>query len=76
MWPLRPASLSGAWPACPLGFSFFAAAMVFRAGLSAGLAVSWDFARRHSKLDLTTPKYALEEMEVAPVAMPSVTELI
>ncbi|MGA2660708.1 MAG: Gfo/Idh/MocA family oxidoreductase [Verrucomicrobiota bacterium] len=51
-------------------------AIMGRMSAYTGVAVNWEFALKHSKLDLTPPSYVLGDMPVPPVAMPGITGLI
>ncbi len=51
-------------------------AIMGRMSAYTGVAVSWEFALKASKLDLTPAAYALGDIPVPPVARPGATELI
>ena len=39
-------------------------------------AIGWDWAMKSSKLDLSPAKYEFGDLEVRPLAVPGVTELV
>ncbi len=51
-------------------------AILGRISAYTGREISWDWAMKYSKLDLTPPKYELGSIPVGPVAMPGVVQLI
>jgi len=52
------------------------AAIMGRMSAYTGRALSWDWAMKASKLDLTPPKYEWGDLPVEPVASPGKTPLV